>query len=50
MFRTHLFQIFAESLSLAESGMMKMNFGRFIINRENLGVGMLLIGIGLIIW
>ncbi|XP_026726642.1 uncharacterized protein LOC113493057 isoform X3 [Trichoplusia ni] len=47
---SQLHLIFAESLSLAESGMMKMNFGRFIINRENLGVGMLLIGIGLIIW
>lgn len=45
-----LFQIFAQSLNLAGSGMLGMNFGRFIIDRINLGVGFFLFALGFIFW
>lgn len=44
------FQLYAESLNLAQSGLMKMNFGRFHIDRENLGVGISLFVLGLVYW
>ncbi|KAH9636000.1 hypothetical protein HF086_005852 [Spodoptera exigua] len=45
-----LFQIFAQSLNLAESGMLGMNYGGFIIDRINVGVGIFLFAIGLTFW
>uniref|UniRef100_A0A2A4JX54 Cyclic nucleotide-binding domain-containing protein n=1 Tax=Heliothis virescens TaxID=7102 RepID=A0A2A4JX54_HELVI len=42
--------IFAQSLNLAECGMMRMNFGRFIIDRSHLGVGFILFLVGLLFW
>uniref|UniRef100_A0A2H1WZX0 SFRICE_009550 n=1 Tax=Spodoptera frugiperda TaxID=7108 RepID=A0A2H1WZX0_SPOFR len=42
--------IFAQSLNLAGSGMLGMNFGRFIIDRINLGVGFFLFALGFIFW
>nr|XP_049707437.1 uncharacterized protein LOC110381372 isoform X2 [Helicoverpa armigera] len=42
--------IFAESLSLAENGMLGLHFGRFIIDRENIGVGICLMFIGFLYW
>ncbi|XP_063898424.1 uncharacterized protein LOC110381481 isoform X1 [Helicoverpa armigera] len=42
--------IFAQSLNLAECGMMRMNFGRFIIDRSHLGVGFILFVVGVLFW
>ncbi|CAH1638086.1 unnamed protein product [Spodoptera littoralis] len=42
--------IFAQSLNLAESGMLGMNFGRFSIDRLNLGVGFVLFALGFTFW
>uniref|UniRef100_A0A2H1VVY2 SFRICE_007402 n=1 Tax=Spodoptera frugiperda TaxID=7108 RepID=A0A2H1VVY2_SPOFR len=42
--------IFAESLSLAENGMMGLNYGRFLVDSRNLGVGLCLFVIGFIFW
>ncbi|KAF9415416.1 hypothetical protein HW555_006943 [Spodoptera exigua] len=42
--------IFAESLSLAENGMMGLHFGRFLVDNRNFGVGFCLLVIGFIFW
>ncbi|XP_072948799.1 uncharacterized protein [Epargyreus clarus] len=45
-----LHMVFAESLNLAESGLMRINSGKFVIDRQNPGVGISLFILGLLFW
>ncbi|XP_052757633.1 uncharacterized protein LOC113519257 [Galleria mellonella] len=42
--------LFAESINLAQSGLMKMNMGKFRIERNCLGVGFTLFVLGILFW
>ncbi|KAL0883348.1 hypothetical protein ABMA27_016755 [Loxostege sticticalis] len=45
-----LHMVFAQSLNLAQSSLMGMNLGRFIIDRTNIGIGTVLVILGVIFW
>ncbi|XP_063825927.1 uncharacterized protein LOC135075413 [Ostrinia nubilalis] len=45
-----LHTLFAQSLNLAQSALMRMNLGKFHIDRSNLGVGLVLVTLGIVFW
>ncbi|VVC87362.1 unnamed protein product [Leptidea sinapis] len=45
-----LHMVYAESFNLAQCGLMRFHLGRFRIDRENFGVGITLVILGILFW